>query len=208
MDEPTARERALIARLRTPALVQRWLDSLAYNGENVGKTLRSFRGVVGHGSAHCLEGALAAAFVLEHHGYPPLLLDLRSDDLLDHVVFLWRGEEGWGTVGKSRESVLTGRRPHYRRVRDLAWSYVDPYVDSTARLNSYATFDLRELGPSRGWALSAKNVWRIEDALLETPGSPLRASDTRHATWRERYLAWKRAHPDVEPPPAFYGIRA
>ena len=50
--------------LRTPRAVQRWLRSLPYNWEKRGETLRSFRSVLRRGTAHCLEGALAAACVL------------------------------------------------------------------------------------------------------------------------------------------------
>ncbi|HVF51124.1 MAG TPA: hypothetical protein VNA19_13600, partial [Pyrinomonadaceae bacterium] len=70
----TAREREIIETHRTPAQVQRYLRSLPYNWEREGRTIRSFREVVRHGTAHCLEAALAAALILEQHGYPPLLL--------------------------------------------------------------------------------------------------------------------------------------
>ena len=50
----TAAERRVIARLRTPAAVQHWLNHLPYNSEADGETLRSFRGVVRTGRAHCL----------------------------------------------------------------------------------------------------------------------------------------------------------
>jgi hypothetical protein len=196
------RERALIARVRTPDDAQRWLGGVRFDGDS-GKTLRAFRGVLQHKTAHCLEGALAAAFVLQHHGHPPLLLDLRSDDLLDHVLFLWHGPDGWGAVGQSQYPALRGRRACYRTVRDLAWSYADPYVDETGRLNGYATFDLRTLG-GMDWALSDRNVWRIERALLDNPSSPLRASDARHDACLRRYRAWKAEHADAEPPASFY----
>lgn len=216
----TPAERRLVASLDTPRKVQRWLQAIGYN-KGVGRTLRSFRGVHRHKAAHCLEGALAAAFILERHGWPPLLLDLGSDDGLDHVNFLFRGPRGWGAVGKSRYPALMGRAPAYRTVRDLAWSYVDPFVDKTGRVNGYAAFDLRELGGTAGgrsrrgggrdegassldWALSERNVWRIEDALLENPHKRLRASDERHRRWKARYLAWKAEHPHEEPPRAFY----
>ena len=198
----TPAERRLVATLDTPRKVQRWLQRIGYN-KGVGRTLRSFRGVHEHKAAHCLEGALAAAFILQRHGYPPLLLDLGSDDDLDHVNFLFRGPRGWGAVGKSRYPALMGRAPAYRTVRDLAWSYVDPFVDLTGRVNGYAAFDLRDLG-GMDWALSRRNVWRIEDALLENPHRRLRASDARHRRWKERYRAWKEEHPDEEPPRSFY----
>jgi hypothetical protein len=62
-------ERRLIRRLRTPLAVQRFLNRLSYNTEPPpeGATLRSFRGVLRHRSAHCLEAALFAAVVLEQH---------------------------------------------------------------------------------------------------------------------------------------------
>ncbi len=59
----TPAERRVIRRLRTPLLVQRFLNTLPYNTEPPpGRaTLRSLRGVLRTGTAHCLESALAAA---------------------------------------------------------------------------------------------------------------------------------------------------
>ena len=83
--------------------VQHWLNELPYNTEKGGETLRSFRGVVRTGTAHCLEAALAAAVILEQHRYPPLVLSFESIDLLDHVIFVYRGADGWGSVARSRD---------------------------------------------------------------------------------------------------------
>ena len=200
----TAEVRRLVARLHTPAQVQRWLRSLTYNKENEGRTIRSFHGVMHHKSAHCLEGALAAAYVLENHGYPPLLLDLESDDLLDHVVMIFQGRDGrWGSVGMSRYPALMGRAPVYRTVRDLAWSYADPFVDKTGRVKGFGTYDLRDL-PGADWRHARGNVWRIERTLLAMPHDRLRTSNGRHRAMKKRYLAWKRDHPDREPPRSFY----
>ena len=92
------KEWLLIQSLRKPAQVQRFFSSLPYNWERNGGTLHSFREVVKRQEAHCLEAAVAAAVILEQHGYPPLLLDIESHDLLDHVIFVfqeagfeWRG---------------------------------------------------------------------------------------------------------------------
>ena len=105
LDAFTPAERRLIRRLRTPGDVQRFLNSLPYNTEPPpgGATLRSFRGVVRTRTAHCLEAALAAAVILEQHRYPPLVLSFESIDLLDHVIFVYRGERGWGSVARSRD---------------------------------------------------------------------------------------------------------
>src|SRR5215831_11308915 len=132
----TAAERRIIRRLRTPAAVQRFLNALPYNDEPPpGRaTLRSFRGVVRHGTAHCLEAALAAAVILEQHGYPPLVLSFESIDELDHVLFVYRRRGRWGSVARSRDPGLHGRRAVFATARALALSYVDPYVDFTGRI--------------------------------------------------------------------------
>src|SRR5258706_13939918 len=98
----TPRERRLVARLRTPLAVQEYLNDLPYNREPGGRaTLRSFRGVVREGSAHCLEAALFAAVVLEAHGYPPRVLSFGSIDELGPVIFPFRRVGPWGSIGRS-----------------------------------------------------------------------------------------------------------
>ena len=99
--------------------------------------MRSFREVVKRKEAHCLEAAVGAAVILEQHGYPPLLLDLQSQDLLDHVIFVFKVDGRWGSVARSRDAGLHGRKPVYRSIRDLALSYFDPFVDLTGRLKGY-----------------------------------------------------------------------
>jgi len=199
----TPTERRLVAKLRTPAQVQAWLrNDIAYN--HGAKSMRSFRGVHAHKTAHCLEGALAAAFILEQHGYPPILLDLESTDRLDHVVFVYQKGGRWGAVGKSRYPALMGRKPVYPTLRALAWSYVDPFVDKTGRVTGWALYDLREEEGKRDWRWDRRHVWRIERTLMDLPHKPLRASDARHRAWRRRYLAWKKDHPGREPPTSFY----
>jgi hypothetical protein len=189
----TAAERRLIARLRTPAAVQRWLNALPYNNEQGGETLRSFRGVVRRGTAHCLEAALAAAVILEQHRYPPIVLSFESIDLLDHVLFVYRGARGWGSVARSRDPGLHGRKPRFRTPRALALSYLDEYIDFTGRIKAYGVADLRALG-GYDWRLSGRNVWKVEDFLLELPHRPIASSDARAAALRNRYRAFREAH--------------
>src|SRR5262252_8317632 len=115
----TAKEFGLIQRLNTPAKVQSWLTTLPYNWERQGDTMRSFREVVKRNEAHCLEASVAAAVILEQHGYPPLLLDLESRDLLDHVIFVFKRNGLWGSVARSRDTGLHGRKPVFRNLRQL-----------------------------------------------------------------------------------------
>jgi hypothetical protein len=188
-------ERRLIARLKTPLDVQRYLNRLPYNTEPppLGATLRSFRGVVRKGCAHCLEAALFAAVVLEQHGYPPLVLSFESIDQLDHVIFLYRRRGRWGSVARSRDPGLHGRRPVFQTPMALARSYVDPYVDFTGRVTGYAVVDLRTLG-NYDWRLAETNVWKVERMLLEHPHRLLHSSDRRFEQLRARYVAFRRIH--------------
>ena len=192
----TRAELRLIDRLRTPTAVQRFLNDLPYNTEPPpGRaTLRSFRGVVRHGTAHCLEAALAAAVVLEQHGYPPLVCSFESIDELDHVLFVFRTHRGWGSVARSRDPGLHGRRPVFATPRALALSYVDPYVDFSGRITGYAIADLRALLGVYDWRLSERNVWKVERALLQLRHRSIRSSDERIDALRRRYRRFRAKH--------------
>ena len=190
-----ARERRLLDRLRRPLDVQRYLNALPYNTEPApeGATLRSFRGVVRHGCAHCLEAALFAAVVLEQHGYPPLVLSFESIDELDHVIFVYRQQGRWGSVARSRDPGLHGRRPVFATPRALALSYVDPYVDFTGRVTAYAVVDVRRMG-TYDWRLAPTNIWKVERMLLDHPHRPIVTSDARIDRLRKWYREYRAAH--------------
>jgi hypothetical protein len=173
--------------------VQRWLNALPYNTERRGETLRSFRGVVRTGTAHCLEAAVAAAVILEQHRYPPLVLSFESIDLLDHVIFVYRGSRGWGSVARSRDPGLHGRKPVFATPRALALSYFEGYIDFTGRIKAYAVVDLRVLG-RYDWRLSGSNVWKVERALLEWPHRKIASSNARANRLRRKYRAFRHAH--------------
>jgi hypothetical protein len=196
----TAAERRIIRACNTPSRVQRFLNALPYNTEPPPERakLRSFRGVVRYRTAHCLEAALAAAVILEQHGYPPLVLSFESIDDLDHVLFVYRKNGRWGSIGRSRDPALHGRKPVFRTARDLALSYVDGYVDFTGRITGYAVVDLRLLG-DYDWRLSEKNVWKVERLLLDHPHRPIRSSDARIDRLRARYRAFRAEFPDRKP---------
>jgi hypothetical protein len=188
-------ERRLIDRLRRPVDVQRYLNALPYNTEPApqGATLRSFRGIVRVGAAHCLEAALFAAVVLEQHGYPPFVLSFESIDQLDHVIFVYRERGRWGSVARSRDPGLHGRRPVFATPRALALSYVDPYVDFTGRVTGYAVVDVRRMG-TYDWRLAPTNIWKVERMLLDYPHRPIVTSDARINRLRAWYRAYRSAH--------------
>jgi hypothetical protein len=188
----TPRERRLIARLRTPLAVQRYLNNLPYNQEPHGRaTLRSFRGVVRHGCAHCLEAALFAAVVLEGHGYPPFVLSFESIDELDHVIFVYQRRGTWGSIARSRDPGLHGRKPVFATPRALALSYFDPYIDFTGRVTGYAVVNVAQEMGDYDWRTADTNIWKVERMLLEHPHRRITSSDRRVDALRVRYRAYR-----------------
>lgn len=201
----TAKEWKLVQRLNTPAKVQRFFSRMEYNRETNGGTMRSFREVLKHKEAHCLEAAVGAAVILEQHGYPPLLLDLESHDLLDHVIFVFKENGRWGSVARSRDPGLHGRKPVYRSLRNLAWSYFDTYVDFTGRLKGYGLTSLYEL-EDYDWRFSPRRMTKIEDHLRAIPHKRMHSSDKRYEKLLARYHSYKKRYPDRKP--TYYDSRA
>ena len=145
-----------------------------------------------------MEAVLASATILEQHGHPPLVLDLESWDGLDHVLHLYRVGGRWGSIGKSRDSGLHGRKPVFRTVRDLVFSYMDPYVDFEGRITGYGVCDLDELTRA-DWRLGEGNVWSVERALYAGAHRPIGISGRRYERLLRRYQAFKARHPERDP---------
>jgi hypothetical protein len=194
----TAKEWYIICRHKTPYQVQQFLNDLPYNHEKRKETLHAFRRVIRQGSAHCLEAALTAAVILEQWGYPTWLLDLESEDELDHVLFLYQKQGKWGTVARSRDPGLHGRKPVFDTLRKLVQSYAEPYIDFSGRIVGYALCDLADLG-NYDWRLSERNVWKVERFLIHIPHRRFHMSNKRYAYWRKRYLQYKRRYPQRKP---------
>ena len=191
-------EWTLIQKLNTPARVQRFLTEMPYNWEKKGGTMRSFREMLKHNEVHCLEAAVSAAVILEQHGYPPLLLDLESWDLLDHVLFVFKQKGRWGSIARSRDLGLHGRKPVFRSIRDLVWSYFEPYVDLTGRIKGYGVTSLYEL-ENYDWRFSPRKMSKIEDHLRALPHKKLVSSDRRYEDLHAKYKAFKQQYPNRTP---------
>src|SRR6266481_622508 len=129
VDELTASEKKLLAKLATPWKIQGHLDALPYNKEKDGLTCRSPRRVMRDQTAHCFEAALFAAAALRVNGHPPLILDLESVRDDDHVVALYKIDRHWGAIAKSNYAGLRFREPVYRSLRELVMSYFEHYYN-------------------------------------------------------------------------------
>jgi hypothetical protein len=169
------RELWILRGLKTPAGVQRLLDSMPYH---LAETAWSPRRVLRERTAHCLEAAIFAATALRVQGYPPLLLDFESvPDDTDHVIAVFRQRGRWGAVAKSNYAGLRYREPVYRGLRELAMSYFEGYVDLRGR-RTLRTFS-RPVNLARfdrmhpGWMTSEAALWWIPEHLVDIPHTKL-----------------------------------
>ncbi len=135
---------------------------------------------------------------LEQHGYPPVGVSIESQDKLDHVLLLFRRNGRFGSVARSRDIGLHGRKPVFRSVRDLVMSYFEPYVDKTAMITGYAVANLYELG-GYDWRFSMQNVRKVERYLQDISHRPIPVSNLRYQRARRRYLEFHEKYPDVSP---------
>ncbi len=128
----TEEERASLASLTTPRKIQDFLDTVAYEAEYFNRAplrvLRERRG-------HCLDGGIFAAAALRRLGYPPLILDLVPEPLMDddHVLAVFQKNDAYGAIAKSNFSGLRYREPVFRTVRELVMSYFEDYFNAHGR---------------------------------------------------------------------------
>ncbi len=158
-----------LSRLTTPKKIQDFLDTIPINHERKIDTCSSPLVTLRRGSAHCLEGALVAALALWMHGFPPLLMDLKTTrDDIDHIVALFRIGGYWGGITKTNHAVLRYREPIYRDLRELAASFFHEYSlpDGRKSLRSYSmAFDLRRY--QHDWILAEGPLWDLERLIDE-----------------------------------------
>jgi hypothetical protein len=178
------RHRALLASLKRPEDVQRFLDEeVGYNLEEEGETCRSPRRVLTERRAHCLEGALFAASALRFHGRRPLVVQLRAEHGVDedHLLALYRekGDSGaWGAIAKSKFTGLRFREPVYRTIRELAMSYFEQYFSYEAVKSLRAVSRPVDLSrfDERSWETADDDLHDVAEWLAHRPMTPLVAA--------------------------------
>jgi hypothetical protein len=122
-------------KLNHPWAIQSFVSALPYNPSDF---CRSAEQVFKDQKAHCMEGALAAAWALEKLGHEPQLLHFRAHRDDDHAVALYKQNQRWGAVGKSNTTLLAWRPAIYRSIQDLVHSYYPFYFNTKGQMSLYA----------------------------------------------------------------------
>ena len=134
----TPDQRTVLESLRTPALIQAYLDDTPYSPEAQN---RSPLRVMQDRLAHCLDGGLFAAMALRRLGFSPRLVDLlpspNRDD--DHILAIYKIDGCYGALAKSNYVGLRSRAPVYRSLRELVMSYFEAFfnTESEKTLRAY-----------------------------------------------------------------------
>jgi len=162
------KEKKLLQRLNTPAKVQDFLNSLKFNFEEGGETLKSPVMVLRTRSAHCIEGAILGAYILSLHGFMPLVLHLQTTkEDYDHVIALFKQNGFWGALSKTNHAVLRYREPVYKNIRELVMSYFHEYfLDNGMKTLRKYSKPLNLNVFEKGWEVVVDgNLWGIDEEL-------------------------------------------
>lgn len=165
----TSSEKKFLKSLSSPYKIQQYLDQLVYNPHS---SAASPRYIMMSGDGHCLEGGLLAAAALELQGHPPLMVDLVAHRDDHHVITIYKTKSGWGSISKSNTTLLRGRDPFFKSVRELVMSYFPFYFNTKGQLSLLSYSKPINLNRFNHWH------WRTSDENLEEMGMSF--SDLTH----------------------------
>jgi len=163
----TTKEKRLIDKLNTPTKIQDFLNSLKFNFEEKGKTLKSPLFSIRTGKVHCFEGALLGAYILSTHGFMSYIIHLKSiNGDYDHVITAFNIKGLWGALSKTNHAVLRYREPIYRDIHELVLSYFHEYFldNGQKTLRQYSIpFNLNII--KKNWVTSVRDLWWLDKKL-------------------------------------------
>lgn len=163
----TTTERRILAGLRTPAHIQRFLDELEYD-EDAG--LASPRVVMRTGKAQCVSGVLFACAALRELGHLPRLLYIEAATDDSHCLAVYESGGLWGSIAKSNFTTLRSRDPIYPYLA-LGLSYFEGYYNQYGKrtMRSFTVPVELERFEHRGWRFSEKGLLYIDRAIDKAP---------------------------------------
>ena len=161
------KEISLLKKLDTPALTQDFLNSLEFNFEEQGETLKSPVLTLRQRKAHCLEGALLGAYILSLHGLTPYLIHLKAiNSDYDHIITPFKQGGFWGALSKTNHAVLRYREPIYKNIRELVMSYFHEYFLNNGQKTLRQHSELLNLNNfKKDWAIMEEDFWEVDQAL-------------------------------------------
>ncbi len=110
---------------------------------------------------------MLGAYILSLHGFPPLILHLKSaKEDYDHVIAPFKQNGRWGALSKTNHAVLRYREPVYKNIRELAMSYFHEYFldDGRKTLRQYSEpLNLNYFG--KKWITSQADLWEVDRKL-------------------------------------------
>lgn len=183
-------EKEIFDSLKTPALIQDFLNDLEMRTDDDEPIIRSPRKIMETRTASCIEGALFAVAVLTYHKESAYLLDLRVGPRtgdVDHVVAVFTKNDLYGALSKTNHSILRYREPVYKDARELAMSYFHEYFTDDGAKNLREFSDLFDICKKNGtdWITSDEDLYEIgsdlDDSPHETIVTPSQARNLRPA---------------------------
>lgn len=132
-----AADQKTLRNFNSPEKIQAFLDKCRYNKSS---KFHSPSEVLNKQSAHCLDGAIFAASVLNYFGAMPLILDLCAIHDDDHIIAIFKSGAYFGAIAKSNYSGLRYREAIFKNERELVLSYFEGYYNTKAEktLRSYS----------------------------------------------------------------------
>jgi hypothetical protein len=158
----TSDELKTLRTLTTPYTIQQFLDNTAYSTESC---YRSPRTVLRDNTAHCFDGAVFAAAMLQRIGFPPLIVDMQAVRDDDHVIAIFKKNGRIGAIAKSNFTGLRYREPIYASVRELVMSYFPSFY------NMEKEYSLRQFSVPLN--LKKYKNFQFDDDVMEVIGLKL-----------------------------------
>ena len=75
----------------------------------------------------------------------------------------------------------------------------DGYVDDTGRLKGFGVVNLADAMGDYDWRLTVRNVWAVEQMLIDLPHRKIKSSTRRYRTLLRRYKEYRASHHDRKP---------
>jgi hypothetical protein len=163
----TNSERRILAGLRTPAHIQKFLDELEYDEE---AGLASPRVVMRTGKAQCVSGVLFACAALRELGCPPRLMYIEAVTDDSHCIAVYEHGGLWGGIAKSNFTTLRSRDPIYP-YDALGLSYFEGFYNQYGKrtMRSFTVpVELERFEP-RGWRFADEELTYIDRAIDLAP---------------------------------------